>query len=361
MSLSVLLDYRPEDTKEHSFEVSLFAELFNEMLMRDFGFRIYTALSNLPEKVKEKDDDKKKEKKDDKKEEKRKDDDKKTGKKDEKKKDNKKDDKESKNKSDDKEKHDEDDDDYEEESEDDDSTKDDKKDKEKDGKKKKIKLYTYDPYLLLSFVYFDQTHCGYIFDKDIEELIYTLGLNLSRAQVRKLVQKVVTRDSLHYRKLTDKAKEEDGKEDKKIDVNVDNEIDDDNKIGDNEEALRSLALGNKKLLPIFVSSGPVSKRARGENNSEDNTESIPEGFIMFKGSLVDVEKLVCQLKRSEKARIDTEAKMMEIQHELTTVSDKSHKQSSTIKDMSDDLKSYKDKLRSTEDKLKKTSVIFFFI
>lgn len=32
MSLSLLLDYRREDTKEHSFEVSLFAELFNEML-----------------------------------------------------------------------------------------------------------------------------------------------------------------------------------------------------------------------------------------------------------------------------------------------------------------------------------------
>lgn len=41
MSLSVLLDYRPEDNKEHMFEVSLFAESFNEMLMRDFGFTIY--------------------------------------------------------------------------------------------------------------------------------------------------------------------------------------------------------------------------------------------------------------------------------------------------------------------------------
>lgn len=63
MSLSVLLDYRPEDTKEHSFEVSLFAELFNEMLMRDFGFRIYRSLCSLPEKPKEKDEDKKKDKK----------------------------------------------------------------------------------------------------------------------------------------------------------------------------------------------------------------------------------------------------------------------------------------------------------
>ena len=48
MSLSLLLDYRPEDTKEHSFEVSLFAELFNEMLMRDFGFNIYKNLYLLP-------------------------------------------------------------------------------------------------------------------------------------------------------------------------------------------------------------------------------------------------------------------------------------------------------------------------
>merc|ERR1712045_514985 len=40
-SLSVLLDYRTEDNKEGTFEVSLFAELFNEMLMRDSAFKIY--------------------------------------------------------------------------------------------------------------------------------------------------------------------------------------------------------------------------------------------------------------------------------------------------------------------------------
>lgn len=44
-------------------------------------------------------------------------------------------------------------------------------------------MVTTDPGLLLAFVYFDQSHCGYIFDKDVEEILYTLGLNLSRAQV----------------------------------------------------------------------------------------------------------------------------------------------------------------------------------
>ncbi|XP_043679160.1 cell division cycle and apoptosis regulator protein 1-like isoform X2 [Vespula pensylvanica] len=366
MSLSVLLDYRPEDTKEHSFEVSLFAELFNEMLMRDFGFRIYRSLCNLPERPKEKDEDKKKDKKEDKRDEKkddrRREDDRKCNKKeerrDEKKREgskDKKDDKEAKNKTDDKdrekEKNDDDDDDDYEESEDDDSVKDGKKDRDKDGKKRKIKLYTYDPYLLLSFVYFDQTHCGYIFDKDIEELIYTLGLNLSRAQVRKLVQKVVTRDSLHYRKLTDKAKDDNGKDEKDVDKS------DNGKTQNEEELLRSLALGNKKLLPVFVSSGPPSKRARRDDKSTGITEeeSIPEGFVIYKGSLLDVEKLVGQLKRSEKARLDTENRMIELQNELGIVNEKSLKQTNSLKGLSEDLKIYKDKLRCTDEKFKKVS------
>merc|ERR1719427_840555 len=67
-SLSVLLDYRTEDNKEGTFEVSLFAELFNEMLTRDSAFKIFKALANAPEKVKEKREDRKEkeDKKDDK-------------------------------------------------------------------------------------------------------------------------------------------------------------------------------------------------------------------------------------------------------------------------------------------------------
>lgn len=106
MSLSVLLDYRLEDNKEHSFEVrlaailhieftlhicsllvcyasrmqvgntlsyfsvqvSLFAELFNEMLQRDFGYRIYKALAALPAKDEKKEKEKKAKKEAEKKE-----------------------------------------------------------------------------------------------------------------------------------------------------------------------------------------------------------------------------------------------------------------------------------------------------
>jgi len=44
--------------QEHSFEVSLFAELFNEMLMRDAGFRIYRALYDYAERNKDEDKEK---------------------------------------------------------------------------------------------------------------------------------------------------------------------------------------------------------------------------------------------------------------------------------------------------------------
>ena len=50
-------------------------------------------------------------------------------------------------------------------------------------KKEKKKIYTKDPYLLLAFIYFDTTRTGYIVDKDLEDIINLLGLNLSRAQV----------------------------------------------------------------------------------------------------------------------------------------------------------------------------------
>lgn len=110
-----------------------------------------------------------------------------------------------------------------------------------------------------------------------------------------------------------------------------------------------------------MGSGPPSKRARREDCilEKNDEETIPEGIVLYKGSLLDVEKLVGQLKRSEKARLDTEDRMMEIQHELTVVNEKSTKQTNNIKGLSEDLKIYKDKLRSTEEKLKKVSVSIF--
>ncbi|XP_076250699.1 cell division cycle and apoptosis regulator protein 1-like [Rhynchophorus ferrugineus] len=339
MSLSLLLDYRPEDTKEHSFEVSLFAELFNEMLMRDFGFNIFKALYELPQKPKEKEEDKKK--KDEKKKDK-KDDDKR----------DKKDDERDKKSEDGDSRKDKDEDDKKRDfrdtkredrktnnsDEDEDDDMDDKKEKRiKDKKNKdKIKLLTKDKHLLLSFVYFDQTHCGYILDRDIEELLHTLGLNLSRSQARKLVSKVITRDSLqlHYRKLTDKPKDEE----------KDNC---ENKDGETLMDWNELALGNKGLLPVF----------RSELQQQDTSEklNVDNGLTVYRGAVVDIGKLLSQLERSEKARIETEQQMVDLKNENAKLSEKYSKSNSTIKHLTSEMKEYKDKLRNAEDALSRAN------
>ncbi|CAJ0964723.1 unnamed protein product [Ranitomeya imitator] len=211
MSLSVLLDYRIEDNKEHSFEVSLFAELFNEMLQRDFGVRIYRELLALPERDEKKEKKIKKEKKDEEEDEpkikRRKSSDEKVRleERDERKKgDRKREDYRDEEEIDDDNQDDyepigaeEDDGDYEDRDDDDDdsSTKDKRDDKRdskcskewpKDKEKEKKLMVTMNKDLLMAFVYFDQSHCGYLLEKDLEEIIYTLGLHLSRAQVHDL-------------------------------------------------------------------------------------------------------------------------------------------------------------------------------
>ena len=51
ISLDGLLDYDESDKYEATFEVSLFAEIFHEMLQRDFGYyllQVRTLLLYLP-------------------------------------------------------------------------------------------------------------------------------------------------------------------------------------------------------------------------------------------------------------------------------------------------------------------------
>lgn len=298
MSLSILLDYRPEDSKEHSFEVSLFAELFNEMLMRDFGFNIYKAMCAMPEKTKEEEEaaataatekdnkDAKERKEGDAPREKR---------------SRKEDDADRKGDAADK---------IESLAADKDKSNDstenkdrrvvkdssrgtDNKDKDRkrrrdedadddtqsirssDPKKKdkdRLKQYTADSELLLSFVYFDTTHCGYIFEKDLEELFYTLGLHLSRAQTRKLVSKVVSRDSLFYRKLTDKPREEklaDGTVVATAEVAASQDNNTDLVLLDIDE----ISKGNKRYMPIFRMESTNTENSSLVTNNHENDKA----------------------------------------------------------------------------------------
>ncbi|XP_063444148.1 cell division cycle and apoptosis regulator protein 1-like isoform X8 [Mytilus trossulus] len=337
MSLSVLLDYRPEDNKEHSFEVSLFAELFNEMLMRDFGFEIYKSLVRAPEKKEEEKKDKEKEKEKDKDKDKEKEKDKKSEekstkeptpkkrKKDEETKDSKKDGEKNDRKAyvvkkdaDDK---------SEEKKEEDEEESDDKK-----KKKDKKKYFTRFPALLLSFTYFDQNHTGYLIDKDVEEIIHTIGLQLSRAQVKKLAQKSVSRDSIHYRKLTDKPlpgqvvdKEEESKEIKIIDT-------------------ETLALGNAEYDPDYKD----SKSGSSNRTPKKGEDEVLTGMINYKGSVLDIESLLDRLEKSEKTRLDMEKEMQKLSKDRDTIKTNLETKEESSQKLKEELKQVKQKLSNQE-------------
>lgn len=194
----------------------MFAELFNEMLMRDFGFNIYKVLYSMPEPEQSEHDSKERRDKsvDDEPKEKRH------------RKDNEASSESKSSKKDDSistagnEKSKSSEIDKESKSSKDTRSRDKDKDKEKSGRERRTsrredddsdeersmdskkretkKMVTVDPDLLLSFVYFDQTHCGYIFSNHLEELFYSLGLCLSRSDTKKIINKVTSR-SLFYR------------------------------------------------------------------------------------------------------------------------------------------------------------------
>ncbi|MEE6488125.1 hypothetical protein FKM82_015136 [Ascaphus truei] len=369
MSLSVLLDYRIEDNKEHSFEVSLFAELFNEMLQRDFGVRIYKEFLALPEKDEKKDKEKKNNNNNNKKEEKRekkekeeendepkpkrrksaddklKLDEKENRKKDERKKDDYRD--EDDMEDDHQEEYEpigaeEDDGDYEgrmstsftfnDRDDDDDSSIKDKREDKRDGnryskerlskdkEKEKKQMVTVNKDLLMAFIYFDQSHCGYLLEKDLEEIIYTLGLHLSRAQVKKLFNKILLKESCFYRKLTDTSTDEGSHEEL--------------------EPLQHDVLGNRLLLP--------AKGTRlGVSTTDENG-----GLIVYNGAMVDVGSLLQKLEKSEKARAVLEQKLQALESKTEENEKTISQMESSNKNLTGELRETKNDLGHLQDSLK---------
>lgn len=51
----------------------------------------------------------------------------------------------------------------------------------------KEQMWTADRELLLACVYFDQSHAGYLLERDVEDILHITGLQLSRAQVLHVV------------------------------------------------------------------------------------------------------------------------------------------------------------------------------
>lgn len=71
-----------------------------------------------------------------------------------------------------------------------------------------------------------------------------------------------------------------------------------------------------------------------------------------------MEKLMGQLKRSEKARTDTEQKMLVLKEELSGLKETAAKSANTVNELSAQLHDYKEKLRITDQDLAEVKVCF---
>ncbi|XP_040583991.1 cell division cycle and apoptosis regulator protein 1 isoform X2 [Lepeophtheirus salmonis] len=263
MSLSVLLDYRTEDNKEGTFEVSLFAELFNEMLMRDAAFKIYKVIMRAANK--------------------------KQGSKTEAK----------------------------DQSSPDASASESKESTGEETPKKK----NLDKESLAAFSYFDLGHCGYLDIKDVEDIFYILNINISRSQIKKLISKVSTsKDQIYYRGLLDKLEGE-----------VFSESDEDKE--------KNLALGFRAFIPSRL--------------LDDTIESQEEGVCVYKGKVVDIGKLLSQLSRSEKSRLETESSLNNVTKSYDELKHASEKFNSIKERLNTEVKDLKRKTRTAEEELKK--------
>ncbi|XP_052873160.1 cell division cycle and apoptosis regulator protein 1-like [Anopheles cruzii] len=298
MSLSSLLDYRPEDTKERSFEVSLFAELFNDMLARDFGFTIYKELCLLPAAAKTEVDQK----------------------------DGPADGttssigSEGNGKS----------------NGNDAQTRSKRSARHCDEDRSERALATEanaKPDLMLSFLYFDVTRCGYIFEKDVEDIIFTLGLNLSRSQIHKIVAKATVGDTLQCRRLTEQTMGGTESDRKKLQDDASGtasdaaqtDLDDGAEKATSDTIVAELACGNtnyrmqlkQSLDRIANEPGSAKQRQSGQNSTEfergsnEETSAIQSGFVEYQGSIIDVAKLLQRLKRSDETLATTE-KMLQV-------------------------------------------------
>ncbi|XP_050085697.1 cell division cycle and apoptosis regulator protein 1-like [Anopheles aquasalis] len=383
ISLSVLLDYRPEDTKEYSFEVALFAELFNDMLARDFGFNIYKELCAMP--VKKENDSVKKESAN------------------------------AGNESGTV---------KEPVSESGNSNGDDSKpvttataglvEKVEEGKKgpteeresrkrnlsrhsetdegrnatgkEKGRATSVNSELLLSFLYFDVTHCGYIFEKDVEDIIYTIGLNLSRSQIRKIVANATVRDTLHYRKLAEKTitaspavevgeNVTDKDSNKKITTAGDpgsasDTIDSNSgKRMDMDDFSAKIARGNTDYkIQLKESLKKIVQRFDKHNIDNSNTKQPIEetqepssrsqkqcGFVEHNGSIIDVAKLLEQLKRTGAAYENTEKMLQDLQKQNAELITINARNNSKIKELQSDSKSLSRKLSDAEQSVRDLS------
>ncbi|XP_012889897.1 PREDICTED: cell cycle and apoptosis regulator protein 2 isoform X2 [Dipodomys ordii] len=134
---------------------------------------------------------------------------------------------------------------------------------------------------LLAFVFFDANWCGYLHRRDLERVLLTLGLQLSAEQAKQLVSRVVTQNICQYRSLQYSRSEAlDG--------------------GLPEDVL----FGNLDLLPSGKSAKPGAAPMEHK------------GLVPHNGSLINVGSLLQRAEQQDSSRLYLENKIHTLELKL---------------------------------------------
>lgn len=289
VSLSHLLDYRKEDNKESSFEVSLFAECFNEMLIRDHGFVIYKHLVSIKankdlgnkrrlSEAKDDDSEAKKLKQTD-------------------------------------------------ETSNGESSKNNNVPKSSEQQiLPKPKPKTIYPELLLAFTYYDTNRTNYIHYKDLEDLLILIGLNLTRSKIRFILDKFDFKDNLfNYRHLTDSSTS--------------------NKVYQVEYKLPT----DDEIIKNILTFDSYMKRLTDTNSSKSLVEFDKDaGLIELNGTTIDVLNTIKKLEKSESNVNILDQKLKDTLNELDRVKVINKNLERQKQKTNDELTDYKKKLKDQE-------------
>ncbi|XP_062452967.1 cell cycle and apoptosis regulator protein 2 isoform X2 [Rhea pennata] len=142
---------------------------------------------------------------------------------------------------------------------------------------------------LLAFVYFDLNFCGYLHRRDLEKILLTLGLHLCKEQVKCLVNRVVTQYACQYRNLQYSRQE--GSEPGGADRVPEEEL-----------------FGNLPLLP------PARPLAKVSLPPKADTEQ--GGLVSHNGTVLNVGKLLEKAEQTESSRLYLESKIHTLEVKL---------------------------------------------
>lgn len=221
-----------------------------------------------------------------------------------------------------------------------------KPDKEADTRslEKKELMHTADRALLLACVYFDQSHAGYLLDRDVEDIIHTTGLQLSRAQVKKLVSQSLHRDQFNYRRLTDRPvvdKQAAGTETEQQNKTVTDD---------------QLSAGNLLWLKSLHSSVITDKTPASQHTDSDAAaaaagDSANDVVVLVNGALVNINSVLQNLSKSEEERSQMENEWKNMEQECVSLRRSLSSSEETEQTLSRELDVTKSQLSSVQHQL----------